>query len=123
MTDDQRIAAISAAALLVLLIVAALIVKNIPKKEKHLGIEIARIIEINLPRRASTAILGFMLVAFTVFSLIEYSFARSVEQQTLALLFWIGSCLFWGILLLANLLSRGRTSVAYRETKPTDPVQ
>lgn len=57
------------------------------------------------PNRGA-GILGFLLVLFSIFTLFDFFVAQTQEREIVALLLWIGSCLFWGFFLLANLISK-----------------
>lgn len=121
MTADQQtivITIIVVGVVLLTLLLATL--RSRPEKEAVTAIEIARVVESNIDHRVGAGVLGFFLVLSTIYCLIEYSFAQSAERQMVTLLLWIGNSLFWGVFLLANLISRGRTSVIYRDATPSD---
>lgn len=83
-------------------------------------VEIARVVENSLPQRASVAVLGLLLLLLSALCLIKYFVARTSEEQIIALLLWIGNIMFWGVFLISNLISIGRTSVINRDATPVD---
>lgn len=123
MTGDQSGGVISIIAWLAIIIIFGVLFAVFRKRSDDNvdpQIEIARIVEPNLVQRASVGFLGLILFAFTVVSFLKYFTADTVYQQMVALLLWIGNSIFWGVLLLANLISQGRTSTIYRDETPND---
>lgn len=122
MTADQQTIAITMIVIGVIFIVVLFLVfrKRSTEPPVVTQIEVAHIVEPNLPETAAVGVIGFALILCSLVCMMNYITARSYEQQIIAVLFWIGNCIFWGVLLIAKLISQGRTSIIYRETTPTD---
>jgi hypothetical protein len=82
-------------------------------------IEIARIVDRGLVGPGAGAI-GFMFAVATLFCFVNYFVASTTDRQIVALLLWIANSAFWGVCLLANLISQGRTSTVYRDPSPAE---
>lgn len=83
-------------------------------------VEIAQIVDNGIVRQSAAGASGLILVIFSVISVIKYFAAQTTDQQIVALLLWIGNCVFWGTFMLGAMISSGRTSTVYREAAPAE---
>lgn len=82
--------------------------------------EIARIVDNGIVRQSAAGVSGMILVICSVISMVKYFAAQTSDQQIVALLLWIGNGVFWGSLMLAAMISSGRTSTVFRDTAPAE---
>lgn len=70
------------------------------------------------------AFAAIALLGFTVIALAKYFNAETANQQLVALLLWIGNCAFWGIFVLAAVISgRGKLTVFRLPQVPVTPSE
>lgn len=119
MTDDQRLQAFYAIALIVVVIMAAVIVGRRKAKRDASEVQIARIVERN-SLSSGTAIIGLLFGLTSVVCFGNYYFSRTTDQEIVRLLLCIANSAFWGVCLLANLITRGSASSVYRDRTPAE---
>lgn len=119
MTEDQRLAAFGAIALLVVVIMAAAVFGTRKSNRDIAEVQIARIIERN-PSSFGASVIGLMFGVATILCFINYTLAITTDRQIVALLLWIANSAFWGVCLLANLITQSRTSAVYRDRTPDE---
>lgn len=118
MSEDQRMSAFGAMALIVLVIMAVAVFGG-RKASDASEVRIARIVERN-PSGLGTAIIGLMFAVTTFFCFGNYYFARTTDQEIIRLLLWVANSAFWGVCLVANLLTQTRVSIVYRIQPPSE---
>jgi hypothetical protein len=105
MLEPWQTAALTVAAILAVLAVTVTALRNKHRQEVTAA-EFQGSVAVDRRAGIGAGILGFLLVVCSGIALIDFIAARTLEREIVALLLWIGSSLFWGIFLLANVISR-----------------
>jgi len=92
---------------------------DLSEREREISTRLARISEVYQAAPEAAGPLFFLLFASVVCGF-KYFSAETYAQQGIALLLWIGNCLFWGILTLVGVAARRRTMIVYRDQPNAD---
>lgn len=127
MTTEQMIGGIVAA--VILFAVLGAIRNSITRKRtKHQApllptpVQIAHLKEQIQADTSDGCLAGFLILALlgaSILAAVRYFEARTVDDQIVALLIWIGNCAFWGIFIITFVLARRRVYIVYRDITPS----
>ncbi len=83
-------------------------------------VQIASIIELGAGSSSAVGLAAVLLVISSLASGFVYLNATTVFQEIVALLMWIGSDVFWGVIMIVSAVGRERTYIVYRDVASTE---